>query len=448
MIFVSQMLVSGGLLYYVHEASEGALAAEQQAFVRELHDNLLIQYRSEGLSGLTYEIEKRLQLGQTGDSVISLAFSNGQIATGNLVNWPKIPTSSGTWFEAELQRKGANIREPVGLLITRLSDGSLLLTGHVLTGNERLGRINRTAIYSAFLLSLPVALLIAFLLGRMVVARMRAILAVTDAVRHGDLSHRVELSGEDGEFDRLGGGINIMLDQIETLVSELRMMTDGLAHDLRSPITRLKSVIEHAIIETDNETAATALEKVSAEAEKLLVMLTTALQISRAEAGIGKDQFADTNIAELLADLVEIYGPLAEDEGFEIKSNAAENLSAPLHRMLINQALGNLIENALKYADGASIIELSTERAGDNIILSVADNGPGIAEERREEAISRFGRLDPARQIAGSGLGLSLVQAVAKLHGGTIHLKDNKPGLRVEISFEIQTNIVANPRKE
>ncbi|NRD89085.1 hypothetical protein C8024_05935 [Sphingopyxis sp. BSNA05] len=169
-------------------------------------------------------------------------------------------------------------------------------------------------------------------------------------------------------------------------------------------------------------------------------MLSTALQISRAEAGIGKDRFQNVSISQLLIDLSEIYGPLAEEQGVEIVVRAPKNLNAEIHRELINQALGNLIENALKYASTADEIVLDAEATDDGFILIVSDNGSGIPDEQMAKALKRFGRLDPARQESGSGLGLSLVEAVAKLHGGGLLLKQNAPGLKVEIFLKNADN--------
>ena len=179
-----------------------------------------------------------------------------------------------------------------------------------------------------------------------------------------------------------------------------------------------------------------ALEKVSVEAETLLAMLTTALQISRAEAGIGRERFVDTDVSAMLVDLVELYGPVAEDKGMVLSWNAPSELIVSLHRELIGQALGNLIENAIKYAQGGRKIALVATPATDGVTLSVADDGPGIPEARRADALKKFGRLDPARTISGSGLGLSLVEAVARLHGGDIALNDNAPGLKVVLTIK------------
>ena len=192
-------------------------------------------------------------------------------------------------------------------------------------------------------------------------------------------------------------------------------------------------MIERAIVETDDAVALAALERVSQEGETLLRMLSTALQISRAEAGIGRDRFSDVDLGAMLEDLAEIYGPLAEDKGFLLEAHAPAGLHARLHREFVSQAIGNLVENALKYASGGSSIVLSASEERGALLIAVADNGPGIPPAQREEALKRFGRLDPARHVAGSGLGLALVEAVARLHQGHIRLADNAPGLRVEL---------------
>lgn len=231
-----------------------------------------------------------------------------------------------------------------------------------------------------------------------------------------------------------------MLGRIEKLVVELRVVTDGLAHDLRSPVTRLNSIIERAILETDDTKCRTALEGVSAEAGKLLAMLTTALQISRAEAGIGRDQFVPVKLSDLLADMVEIYGPVAEEQGFRLNCDAQPDLEPLMHRELVSQALGNLVENALAHAAGGTTIQLSARSENGNVVLQAADDGMGIPEELRETALKRFSRLDPSRHVWGSGLGLSLVEAVARLHGGSIELGENHPGLIVRMVLPSQVS--------
>ena len=204
-------------------------------------------------------------------------------------------------------------------------------------------------------------------------------------------------------------------------------------------MARLKSTVERALTATRDNTALVALGKVSDEADSLLGMLTTALQISRAEAGIGRDQFSHFDAAAMLDDLAEVYGPLAEDRGFAIVCDAPETAPVFAHRELLGQAIANLIDNALKYAASGSALELGLTEHQAEIHISVADNGGGIPVDKRGEALRRFGRLDSARQAGGAGLGLSLVSTVAHLHGGGLALEDNQPGLRAILTMPIGT---------
>lgn len=434
--FLSQLLLTGGILTFVQISSETTLVSEQKALVGELRDGLIADYQTGGQPRLISQIKTRLQTMHAADTVILLAHGDGRIAAGNLGAWPTVLPKSTQWQIITLYRIGSDRPEAMGVIATPLPGGARLLTGHVIEGSLRLAQVNFVAMIGAFLLAIPIAMLLALLLSRLINKRVRSIAATADAFGSGDLSRRVSLDGSDDAFDTLGHSVNAMLERIEGLVSELRIVTDGLAHDLRSPITRIKSTLERAMIDTQDQVALNALAKVSVEAETLLSMLTTALQISRAEAGVGREGFVETDVSVLLRDLVEIYGPVAEDQGMVLSSSAPAGLTISLHRELLSQAVGNLIENALKYAPGSRHIILGATQEDGRLNLDVSDGGPGIPENRHADALRKFGRLDPARNIAGSGLGLSLVEAVAKLHGGQITLEDNFPGLRVVISIK------------
>ncbi len=427
--FLVQLVVTGGILLFVQQASQRALASEQLTLVTELRDELISAWRSGGEDGLRRIIDVRLAT-RGSPPVILLANAQGDALAGNLGAWPTVIPYQTDWRTIELYRTGSDRPELMAVTATALPDGRRLLAGHVIDSSVRLARLNQEALTAALVIGIVLALLSALLIGRVLSRQIQAVVATARDVGEGALGRRVPLDGSGDAFDALGQSVNAMLDRIEALVSQLRMMTDGLAHDLRSPVTRLKVVLENAIVETEDAAAQTALERVSSEAETLLGMLSTALLISRAEAGIGRDRFVETDAGALLEDLAEVYGPLAEDRGFAIEVVAEPGLHLPLHRELISQAIGNLIENATNYAEGGQAIRLSASRRGDRVALAVADDGPGIPEHRRAEALSRFGRLDPARHVAGSGLGLSLVEAVARLHQGSFMLEDNEPGLR------------------
>jgi len=326
-------------------------------------------------------------------------------------------------------------RKPMGVIPIRLKDNTQLLVGMVVSNSLQLTRIYEEALTVAFAISLVLALGSAIMLGRILARQVSDIAETANDVAVGALDRRVPIDGSGDAFDRLGQSINAMLERIDALVTQLRMMTDGLAHDLKSPVTRLISVVEQASAQTTDDTALDALEKVHHEAQTLRSMLTTALLISRTEAGFGGDQRRDTDVMELLRDVGEIYGPLVEDSGFALTIAAADPLVFPLHRELVSQSLANLIENALYYAEGGDRIEISAAIDNGDLLIIVADNGPGIPAESRAAALKRFGRLDPARGKPGSGLGLSLVEAVGRLHNGMVTLADNGPGLKILLSL-------------
>ncbi len=441
LIFIAQFAAMVGVAYFVRTASERSLLGEQQALVSELRDELAAEFSTGGRPGLITAINDRIAFGSSGGiAVILLTDAEGRVLAGNLEGWPPTIAQDQEWQVLNLFRPRSTDAEDIGFIATTLPDGAHLLAGHVIDSGLQLRRANEAALIAALLLALPLSLCVALLLVKVMNNRISGIARTAEAVSIGNLSRRVELDGTDDAFDRLGQSINTMLERIQALVSEMRMVTDGLAHDLRSPITRMKSIIERSLIETKDPACLAVLERVSAEAEALLTMLTTALQISRAEAGIGRDRFEPTDLAALFADIVEIYGPLAEDQGFALGWTDEAGITVSLHRELISQALGNLIENALKYAAGGNSIDLSASREGDRLVIAVADNGAGIPAAQTGLALSRFGRLDPSRHLTGSGLGLSLVDAIARMHGGDVELADNHPGLSVRIRLTGQFN--------
>ncbi len=431
LFFVAQMGLALGVLFFVQRSSEQALLAEQQSLVRDIQGDLAAVYSLNGRAGLSQMIRAQMRDELTEEAIILLIDETGQVVAGNLAVWPAYIPLSVDWRVATLDRTGADQPQAMGLSATPLPGGEHLLVGAPLAQVERLSLIGREATLGAVTFAIPLTLALSLFLGRMITDRIRRIVATARLVGNGDLHHRVPSDQSDDAFDQLGKSVNTMLDRIEALVGELRVVTDGLAHDLRSPITRLRSVLERALIETSDPAAQMALSRVADEADNLLAMLTLALQISRAEAGIGRDRFVMTDVGALLSDLVEIYGPVAEDAGKILSCDAVADLRFPLHRELVSQALGNLIENALKYADGGKTIRISAARLDATLALGVADDGPGIPEPQRDEARKRFARLDPARGKPGSGLGLSLVEAVARLHRGDMALEDNTPGLKV-----------------
>ncbi len=410
-----------------------ALEQDAQSFAASLTRDVRTAYAAEGRVGARNFSALRLLFSEGKAPVLLMIDKEDRPLLGNLMRWPA-GLHEG-WNVAALARVGSDQVDTIGVLVTRLPGGEKLLAGQALENDQRLSGIVDRATGTTLIFALPLALFAAFAAVRIINARVDDINATAKAVREGRLSQRVRLDGSGDTFDRLAITLNAMLDRIETLISELRIVTDGLAHDLRSPLTRLKVRLDRAETEQTPSARSTAIALANEEADRLLSMLTTALQISRAEAGIGQDHFETLDLSALLLDLAELYAPLIEDRGFELQTDISPDVAVRAHRELIVQAIGNLIDNAMKY--GASPIQFMVGQTATHAWVEVSDRGIGIPAAQRADALRRFGRLDPSRTGFGAGLGLSLVQAVARLHGGTIDLGDAKPGLSIRLSLPL-----------
>lgn len=428
-----QMLAIGSLIGFIWVNGQDEMMRQEVALVDELHADLRSDYDEGGISELEQVIAHRIRIEGLRAPVMILLDKHGRKIQGNIDRWPDAIMTDGALHRLSLTRSGSRIAEHMALRVQRLNSGHRLIAGWSVENDRQLSHTYERALLIALLLSVPLALLVALLIARMISRRIHHLAETAHRVGSGALHVRVPMDGSGDSFDQLGKRINEMLDRIESLVIELRLVTDGLAHDLRSPVTRLKSVIERALSETTEPRAIAALESAANEADFLIAMLGTALQITRAEAGIGRESFTPTDLGDYLSDLVELYAPMAEDRGFALVAQAEKGLVVPLHREIVGQSIGNLIDNAMKYASGGNRITVAANRRGGMAAITVCDNGPGIPAERRSEALKRFGRLDPARGITGSGLGLSLAESVARLHAGSLILEDGNPGLCVRM---------------
>ncbi len=430
LFFIAQVLATAGILGFARQAIVQISVRDQQAFVAELRDDLATAHRHGGNPAVAREIAERLESRRGENLVLFLVGADGQRLAGNITAWPAGLSRTAGWHELTLALAENAVPQTMGVMAMRLPGGSLLLVGRAIDTDLQGARVSARGLLIAFVLALPVLLFVAAATTRLIDARIARIAGTALAVGDGDLGSRVALDGSDDGFDRLGQSVNRMLARIETLVGELRIVTSALAHDLRAPISRLTTTLETALAATDDPVALAALERVAIEAAQLQQMLATALQISEAEAGIGRDCLAAADIAEFIGDIAELYEPAAEAHGIALEAGAMATGSFPLHRTLVAQAVGNLIDNAMKYAGGADRITLSATLEAGKLLITVADNGIGIAPADRALARRRFGRLDASRQHSGAGLGLALVEAVARLHHGELQLADNAPGLK------------------
>lgn len=377
------------------------------------------------------------------DAVYMLASPEGRRIAGNLESWPPNARTNG-WITVKLRRVSTGQDVDVGARVYGLPHGFLLLVGRDLKAQRKFLQAMAEAALFALAASVLLAAASGFALNRIVMRRIGDIDQTARAIVDGDLSRRIPVRGGDDEFTHLASTLNAMLERIEALVTELRTVTDSLSHDLRTPLTRLKSQIARAADEElEPGVRREAVGFAEEEAERLLTTFSAMTDMARAESGAAREQFVEVDLAALLADMFELHQPLAEDERVDMTLDAAEPVKVSGHPQFLAQLASNLIDNALKHgvlkdapAGGRrGAITLRARREGALAMIEVADRGPGVPEDQRQAALRRFGRLDQARSTPGSGLGLSLAATIARMHGGELTLLDNGPGLVVRVEM-------------
>jgi signal transduction histidine kinase len=284
------------------------------------------------------------------------------------------------------------------------------------------------------------------MMSRGMLGRVDEINRTTRRIMAGDLGQRIALSGSRDEFDQLAANLNAMLDQIERLLQGMRQVTDNVAHDLRTPLNRLRARIEVALMgNPDRVESRAVLEQTLVDAEAMIGTFNALLDIARAEAGSDRAAFEPVDLAKLSQDLAELYGPLAEDKDVAFERACPADARVRANQHLLAQAVANLLDNAIKYTPAGGWVRLSVENGPRGPAITVVDSGPGIPVDQRERALERFVRLDATRSTSGNGLGLSLVNAVAKLHGARLVLGDNRPGLSVRLEFDAPAAAAPQP---
>lgn len=426
-------------LTVIHRFTSATILSDARTAAEVARDDLIDDYRQQGLPGLVEAIDYRLKVRDDRNFIVLLKRPDGRRLAGNLREWPSTIADTARWRRIWLARAGATTAEPMGVVTTRLPGGYALLTGETLEAERQLARASETAFFYALTVGIVIAALMAALVAWILARRIDIFSRAANEFVGGKLDTRVEHDETGDAFDRLAMSINAMFARIASLVRELRMVTDSMAHDLRSPVSRMKARLEQGLGRTSDPAAQAAIADAIEESDSLHRLLDTALEISRAEAGIGRDQFMRFAIGPMLEDMAEVYGPLAEDRGFAIAVDVPAEIDIVAHRELLVRALSNLVDNALKYAAGGSTIRIGAHHQDGNVIdLIVTDDGPGLTDEQMAQATRRFVRLDPARGGTGAGLGLSLVETIAHLHGGTMLLESSPPhGLRVRLTLPV-----------
>jgi signal transduction histidine kinase len=428
---------------YIYWQTNVLLNRQLEQTIEAEVQGLAEQYRSGGISNLAKTVANRSLT--AGNSIYLVTDGEGDRITGNLTSISRELWNSVGRVEFVYNRPGQKGPESRLALVNifRLKGGFRLIVGRDIEDR----RIFERVVQSAFILGLGFMALVGlgggWLVSRSLLSRIDAVTATSRTIMVGDLSGRVPVTGSGDELDRLSENLNAMLERIEKLVAGMREVSDNIAHDLKTPLNRLRNRAEAALREKGSaKTYRTTLERTIEEADDLIKTFNGLLSIARLESGTAGGAMEEINVAALIRDVVELYEPAAEDMGLSMTAKSADGVQLVADRQLIGQALANLIDNAIKYggADAGGKIEVTAIDTGDVVEITVADLGPGIPDKDRERVLNRLVRLEESRSLPGSGLGLSLVAAVARLHGGEVRLDDNKPGLKAVLSLPHKSN--------
>ncbi|NNM60845.1 MAG: HAMP domain-containing protein [Steroidobacteraceae bacterium] len=355
---------------------------------------------------------------------------------GNLPAWPKIAAGQGKWFQFTVTVPYGDQTRVHEVRAQRfpLPGGYRMLVGHDVQERQDVKNVMMRGLVAAVVMTMLLGIGGGIWMGRRILAHAGAISAVATQIMRGDLTQRLPVRDAEDELNTLAREINGMLDKIEQLTLGMRTVLDSAAHDLRTPLNRLQSTAESALAHLDPASPERrVLERVTTEVDRMRNTLDALLRIALAETGTVAREAVD--LSALVASIVELYAPVTEERGIELGSQVAAGAHIQGSRQLLAQALANLLDNAIKFTPvgGHIRVLLRNESGGPEVV--VEDDGPGIPADKRELALGRRVRLDEARKVPGSGLGLSLVAAVTKLHGARLVLTDAGPGLRVALQF-------------
>ncbi len=424
------------LLAYVYWNTAVLLERQTDDTIRAEIQALADQYRLRGLTGIIDTVQRRSRE-ETG-SIYLLTDAAGAKIAGNIDKLPAEAVGDKEWIEFPLNvmHRGATEHHTARAYHTDLAGDYELVVGRDVEALRQFAGIIRGTILGAIAIAVVLGLGGGLAMSRNFLRRVDAITDASRTIMGGNMQGRMPVSGSGDELDRLALSLNEMLDRIERLMTGMQEVSSNVAHDLKTPLTRIKARLEGALRAGTSADYREALEKTVEDADRLLQTFNSLLSIARAESGQSRGGLAPIDARTILADVAELYEPMVEEQGGALTIAAPEGLEILADRQLLSQAVSNLVDNALKYgAPEATAPQIAITGAieGDNVVLTVSDRGPGIPPIDRERAIERFVRLDASRSKPGNGLGLSLAAGVMKLHGGRLVLEDNDPGLRARL---------------
>lgn len=427
-------LAAALLLGFVYLRTVNELGRQVEEVLSKDLAALLDTYRGEGMGGLMAVVDQRSR--GTGVRLFLLTDAQFGRLAGNLTQWPAdLPPVDGqhrfTTQDAEAQSGGPR---PARGIVTTLENGARLLVAQDMSEREAFRELIASSAGWVLTLTLLLGAVEGWLLSRFMLRRVEAVSRFSAGVKTNDMRARLPVRGTGDEFDRLASKMNSLLDRIEHLVTSQRELADNVAHDLRRPFTRLKGRLELLLShDHSHEDCRRVASETIAEVNGILRTFDMLLRIAKVDSGVVEEQFARLDPTVIVKEMVELYAPVAAAKGIRLEMKSAAPAAIEGLRELLAQAIGNLLDNAVKFSAHGDIVQVTVSADDVGVALTVADNGPGIPEADRDRVLQRFVRLDTSRSRSGSGLGLALVAATAKLHNGQLELADNKPGLRATI---------------
>ena len=431
------MIVSAIFSYVYLSTASYVRARSDRANMTEY---LILQgaYARSGREGLIALIERRIADRSFADNVYLLADPSLAVLGGNLKAWPSTVTAASGWaeFRAAQPSPDATRRPLLRAMLETFPGGDRLLVGRDISEFDSFTEQIKAAVISSGVLIFVLAAVASILVTRRTVGRIEEINATSRAIMQSGLDQRIPLRGSHDEWDRVAENLNLMLDRIETLMGEVKQVSDNVAHDLRTPLTRMRGRLEKAYdSQRSGEADQTLIGDTLADLDAVLRMFSSITRIAQIETQARTDAFRTANLVEIASEVVELYDAAAEQDGTRLTIVGDPEVKVTGDRDLIFDAIANLVDNAIKHGRAGGQVVVANESIDGRPVISIADDGPGIPAGEHEHVFKRFYRLEASRYTPGNGLGLSLVAAVARLHGARIELLDNAPGLKFRLWF-------------
>ena len=431
LLFVSVSIVVG----VINWSAVGYFEQEADATIRAEVRGLQEQFNERGPERLAQVIEARILANPEGDAIYLLADAELQKIIGNLDQWPRKRAAAGedVFIFATTNANGDEILVRAQIFVPNRD--LRLLVGRNVRALDQLSRLFDRTLFWALGVTLALAFIGGLLMSGNVLRRVNEINATSRQIMQGNLSQRISNSGTGDEFDELARNLNAMLDQIESLMGSIQHISDNIAHDLRTPLTRLRNRLEDLHRDATDEDEKAEIDACLDDADALLATFSSLLRIARIESGTYETNLDPVDLSKSARDAYDLYKALADEKSIILSCDAPGINRVNGDRNLIFQALTNLLDNAIKYTPHGGKVGITVAKAPGTVVLTVTDSGPGIPEDMREKVLQRLFRLDKSRSKPGAGLGLSLVQAIALRHKAKLVLEDNAPGLRVKLVF-------------